>query len=185
MLLRLRDMFPGRLYVELMRHGVDAENRIEGRLLELAYKHDLPLVATNEAFFADQSMFEAHDALLCVAQGRVVGDRDRRRLNPEYRFKSAGEMRALFCRPAGGGRQHARSSRSAAPTCPNGASRSCRRSSRASGRTEEEELRAQAAAGLEQRLDRPRLHGSHGRGGARRTRPSPIASGWPTSSTSS
>src|SRR5690606_23131214 len=45
MLLRLHGVFPGRLYVEVMRHGVEAEHRIEGRLVDLAYRFDLPLVA--------------------------------------------------------------------------------------------------------------------------------------------
>jgi DNA polymerase-3 subunit alpha len=151
MLLRLHGLFPGRLYVELMRHGVDVENRIEGRLIDLAYKYDLPLVATNEAFFADEAMFEAHDALLCVAQGRVVGDRDRRRLTPEYRFKSAGEMRALFADiPEACANTLVIAQRCAfmpenrKPILPPYAA--------ASGRNEEQELRAQAAEGLERRL---------------------------------
>ena len=96
MLERLAGLFPGRLYVELMRHGLEAESQIEPALVELAYGHELPLVATNEAFFADADMFEAHDALLCIAEGRFLAETDRRRLTPDYRFKSAAEMRALF-----------------------------------------------------------------------------------------
>jgi DNA polymerase-3 subunit alpha len=96
LLQRLAGIFPGRLYVELQRHGLDIEERTEPGLIDLAYKHDLPLVATNEPFFLDAEMFEAHDALLCIAEGRFVGDSERRRLTPEHRFKSAAEMRALF-----------------------------------------------------------------------------------------
>jgi DNA polymerase III subunit alpha len=92
----LAALFPGRLYVELMRHGLEAENRIEESLVGLAYALDLPLVATNEAFFADESMHAAHDALLCIAGGTYVGDADRRRATREHRFKSGAEMRALF-----------------------------------------------------------------------------------------
>ncbi len=95
-LARLKELFPGRLYVELMRHGLEEENRVEGRLLDLAYKHDVPLVATNEVFFADADMYEAHDALICIAEGSFVADTDRRKLTPEHRFKTAAEMRALF-----------------------------------------------------------------------------------------
>ncbi len=95
-LLRLGAAFPGRLYVELQRHGLEVEERIEPALLDLAYEHDLPLVATNEPFFADAGMYEAHDALLCIAEGAYVSQDDRRRLTPEHRFKSAEEMRALF-----------------------------------------------------------------------------------------
>jgi DNA polymerase-3 subunit alpha len=96
MLERLAKAFPGRLYVEIMRHGHDAERRIEPALVDLTYRCDLPLVATNEVYFADADMFEAHDALLCIADGRYVAEPDRRRLNPEHRLKSAAEMRALF-----------------------------------------------------------------------------------------
>jgi DNA polymerase-3 subunit alpha len=95
-LARLMEIFPDRLYVELMRHGVEQESRIEGRLIDLAYTYDLPLVATNEAFFADAELYDAHDALLCIAEGTYVAERDRRRLTPEHRFKGAGEMLELF-----------------------------------------------------------------------------------------
>ena len=95
-LARLSRAFPGRTYVELMRHDLEVENRIEPALIELAYKHDLPLVATNEPFFADRGMYEAHDALICIASGSYVSQDERRRLTPEHYFKSPAEMRALF-----------------------------------------------------------------------------------------
>jgi DNA polymerase-3 subunit alpha len=93
---QLAALFPGRLYVEIHRHGLDCEKRIEDKLIDLAYAHDLPLVATNEVFFADRGMFEAHDALLCIAEGSYVGEAERRRASPENYFKSAAEMRELF-----------------------------------------------------------------------------------------
>ncbi len=93
---RLADIYPGRLYIELMRHGLDIEARIEPALLDLAYEHDLPLVATNEAFFADAAMHQAGNALICIADRRFLAEDDRRHLTPEHRFKSAKEMRALF-----------------------------------------------------------------------------------------
>ena len=55
-----------------------------------------PLVATNEPFFATADDYEAHDALICIAEGRVVAEGDRRQLTPEHRFKSRAEMAALF-----------------------------------------------------------------------------------------
>jgi len=96
LLVRLAQAYPGRAYVELQRHGLEVEDRIEPALVELAYKHDLPLVATNEPFFADRDMYEAHDALICIAEGAYVSQDERRRLSPEHYFKSAAEMRALF-----------------------------------------------------------------------------------------
>jgi DNA polymerase-3 subunit alpha len=96
MLDRLQAAFAGRLYVELQRHGLPDEAKIENALVELAYARDLPLVATNGVYFAGASMYEAHDALLCIAEGRFVADRERRRLTLEHRFKSVEEMRELF-----------------------------------------------------------------------------------------
>ncbi|MDY0241842.1 MAG: DNA polymerase III subunit alpha [Rhodospirillaceae bacterium] len=93
---RLKDIFPGRFYIEIQRHGMEIEERTEPGLLDIAYAQDLPLVATNEPFFATKTMYEAHDALLCIAEGTYVSQDERRRLTPEHYFKSAAEMRALF-----------------------------------------------------------------------------------------
>lgn len=97
LLLYLADLFKDRLYVELNRLNIPNEAAIEESLIDLAYKHNLPLVATNPAYFEDEDTFEAHDALLCIADGTYVNQaEERRRLNPNYRFKSAAEMAELF-----------------------------------------------------------------------------------------
>ena len=92
----LEKFFPGRLYVEIQRHGLASERAIEPRLLDLAYRASLPLVAANEVLFAAASDCEAHDALICIADGTVVSDGARRQLSPEHRFKTRAEMIALF-----------------------------------------------------------------------------------------
>jgi len=93
---KLAALFPGRLYVELQRHGMAEEQQAEPGLLEIAYGLDLPLVATNDVFFARSEMFEAHDALLCIDQGVTVDTAERRRVTPEHWFKDAAAMRLLF-----------------------------------------------------------------------------------------
>ena len=95
-LLRLKEAFPDRLYIELQRHGLPQEARSEIGLIDLAYAHDLPLVATNDAYFPGPEFYDAHDALICIAQGRAVADDDRKRLTPEHFFRPAEDMRALF-----------------------------------------------------------------------------------------
>ncbi|HTH16159.1 MAG TPA: DNA polymerase III subunit alpha [Magnetospirillum sp.] len=95
-LVRLAQAFSGRTYVELQRHGLPDEDAVEPALVDLAYKHDLPLVATNEPYFSDRGMYEAHDALICIAEGAYVSMEERRRLTPEHYFKSPAEMRELF-----------------------------------------------------------------------------------------
>jgi DNA polymerase III subunit alpha len=92
----LKVLFGDRLYVELQRHGLPQERAVEPQLLNLAYDLDLPIVATNEPYFSSQEDFEAHDALICIAEGSYVAVDDRRRLSPEHYFKTAAEMRALF-----------------------------------------------------------------------------------------
>jgi len=92
----LHAIFGDRLYVELQRHGLPQERAVEPLLLNLAYDLDLPIVATNEPYFASAEDFEAHDALICIAAGSYVAVDDRRRLSPEHYFKTGEEMRRLF-----------------------------------------------------------------------------------------
>ncbi len=96
LLLHLREMFGDRLYIELMRHQLHEEKQIERAQIEAALKHNIPLVATNNIYFTDAKMNEAHDALLCVADGRYVTESERPKMNAEHRFKSAKEMKLLF-----------------------------------------------------------------------------------------
>ena len=98
----LKDSFGNRLYVELQRHraenGVsEVEQMTERGHLELAYALGIPLVATNDVYFPDTKMYEAHDALLCIADGAYVDQQEaRRRLTAQHYFKTQQEMIALF-----------------------------------------------------------------------------------------
>ena len=68
----LHRLFGDRLYVELQRHGAAHERMTEPVLIDFAYSRGMPLVATNEPFFATAADYEAHDALICIAEGRYV-----------------------------------------------------------------------------------------------------------------
>ncbi len=153
MLAAMRTAFPGRLYIELQRHGLESEDAVEGELLELAYAQDVPIVATNDAYFTDESLYEAHDALLCIAEGTYVAETARRRLTPDHHFKSADKMRALFADlPEASDNTVTIARRCAwfptpiAPLLPPYPT--------AEGRSEAAELRRQATEGLETRLER-------------------------------
>ncbi|MFT4279596.1 MAG: DNA polymerase III subunit alpha [Rhodopseudomonas sp.] len=93
---RLMRAFGDRLYVELQRHGTDAERRAEAGLIDLAYDKGLPLVATNEPHFASTDDYEAHDALLCIASSKLIAETERVQLTPDHRFKTRAEMAVLF-----------------------------------------------------------------------------------------
>lgn len=144
-------LFPGRTYVELQRHGWEAEDRVEGPMIDLALADDVPLVATNDCFFLERNMYDAHDALICVAEGAYVSQTERRRLTPEHRFKSADEMKELFADVPEAisntiviARRCGFMVPERAPILP--------RFTSAEGRTEAEELRAMANAGLVDRI---------------------------------
>ena len=92
----LHTIFGDRLYVEVQRHGLQHEIATEPELLDLAYAQALPIVATNEVYFASADDYEAHDALLCIADGKYLTEDDRRRVSREHYFKSAAEMAELF-----------------------------------------------------------------------------------------
>ncbi len=92
----LKAMFGDRLYVEIQRHGLKSEHDVEPQLLKLAYDKHIPIVATNEAYFASPDDYEAHDALLCIAAGRYVVEDDRRRVTREHDFKTAAAMVEIF-----------------------------------------------------------------------------------------
>lgn len=94
-LLFLREVFGDRLYVELQRQR-GYSRAIEAGSIDLAYTHDLPLVATNDAYFPSADDYEAHDALLAIADGSVVAVDTRRRLTPDHHLRSQAEMSALF-----------------------------------------------------------------------------------------
>ncbi|MDD2877740.1 MAG: DNA polymerase III subunit alpha [Acidiphilium sp.] len=92
----LAETFGDRIAIEVERHGLPTERAIEPGLIALADAANLPLVATNECFFAKQDMHEAHDALLCIAEGRLLSEAERRRVTTEHWFKPAKTMRTLF-----------------------------------------------------------------------------------------
>ncbi len=93
---RLAALFDRRLYVELQRHDLETEKANEPQLLDLAYARSLPLVATNEPYFATPADHEAQDALLCIADGALIGAGERRRLSSEHGFKTRAQMVKLF-----------------------------------------------------------------------------------------
>ena len=149
---RVKAAFADRLYIEIQRHGLGIEHQTEPAFLDLAYAHDIPLVATNEVFFASRDMHEAHDALICIAESTYLSQSERRRLTSDHYFKSAAEMRRVFeDLPEAADNTLVIAQRCAfmvesiAPILP---PYDC-----GEGRTEQDELRAQAKAGLEERLE--------------------------------
>lgn len=102
-LLWWKQQFGEDLYMELMRHGQEDEDRANASLVTLAAKHGVKLVATNNTYYCEKEDAEAHDILLCVKEGEKkatpIGRGRGYRFgfpNQEYYFKSPEQMKALF-----------------------------------------------------------------------------------------
>jgi DNA polymerase-3 subunit alpha len=94
---RLQELFAGRLYIELSRRGDPTEETAEEALVELAYQHELPLVATNPAAYVDPAFHAAHDAMLCIAAGEYVESGERSATSsPEAWLKTGPMMAEIF-----------------------------------------------------------------------------------------
>ena len=93
---KLQELFAGRIYVEIIRRHDTVEDASEEGLIELAYARDLPLVATNPASYADPSFHAAHDAMLCIANSAYVESADRITSSPEAWLKDGTAMAELF-----------------------------------------------------------------------------------------
>lgn len=148
----LKDSFADRFYIELQRHDTPQERYAEEGLLDFAYRENVPIVATNDCYFTDPSLHEAHDALLCIAEGRYVTEEDRRKVTRHHFFKSSEDMVRMFedlpeaiLNTRIIARRCSFLLKSVKPILPPFVT--------GSSRTEAEELRAQAREGLQWRLD--------------------------------
>jgi len=91
---RLKDIFKGCFYMGISRYGTNAED--EDERIKIAYDEHIPLVALNEVFFESPQYHEAHDALLCIGEGRYLIEDDRYKVTEHHYFKSIDEMYDLF-----------------------------------------------------------------------------------------
>jgi len=149
----LQALFPQNLYMEMMRHGLPIEDQTEPTFLDLADQYHIPLVATHEAFFKEPDMYEAHEALLCIAEGSYINQTDRRCETPHHYFKSASEMVELFADlPEAIQNTIVIAQRCSYMPMPHDPILPPYPTE--SGRTEAEELRLMAEKGLEERLER-------------------------------
>jgi len=92
-----KEVFGDRFYVEIQRNGVDIQNEVNPRLIELAREMDIPLIATNDCHYLDKEDAEVQEILLCIQTGKTIDDQDRMRMQTdEFYFKTPDQMRELF-----------------------------------------------------------------------------------------
>ena len=87
-----KNNFHDRVFMEIMRHGLEEEKFTENSFVSISSDLDIPLVATNNIYFNKASMYEAHDCLMCISQGVTLSNSERFRINNSHYFKSITEM---------------------------------------------------------------------------------------------
>jgi DNA polymerase-3 subunit alpha len=92
----LSEKFKDNFYIEIQRHGDQNEKQFEIFNLNQSNKYNLPIIATNEVYYLDKSMHEAHDALMCIGQKSYVNDSNRVKLTNNHYLKTSNEMYELF-----------------------------------------------------------------------------------------
>ncbi len=94
---RWKVLFPDRFYLELQRTGREHESVYNHAAVELAHEYNIPVVATNDVCFLSRDDFEAHEARVCIASGRVLDDPQRPKQYSEQQYlRSPEEMQDLF-----------------------------------------------------------------------------------------
>ncbi len=92
----LKKSFGDRLYIEIQRHNELNEKNFENYLLNISKSLQLPLIATQEIFYLNKEMYEAHDALVCIGEKKFVDDKDRFRYSNQHYLKSQEEIEKLY-----------------------------------------------------------------------------------------
>ena len=91
-----KNTFKDRLYIEIQRHNELQEKNFENYLLNISKSLQLPLIASQEIFYLNEDMFEAHDALICIGEKKFVDDKNRFKYNNQHYFKSQKELIKLY-----------------------------------------------------------------------------------------
>ena len=93
---QLQALFGDRMFIEIARTGDPVETASEHGLLHLAHQRGVAIVATNPACFLEPAGHEAHDVMLCIAEGSYLETADRRRSNPQHYLPTAAQMATRF-----------------------------------------------------------------------------------------
>ena len=93
---KLKTAYGDRFYLEIQRHNDQNEVGFEKFNLEKSLDLEIPIIATNEVFYLNQDMHEAHDALVCIGNKTYVNDKTRIKFSNQHYFKTNSEMTTLF-----------------------------------------------------------------------------------------
>ena len=93
---KLKSKYSDRFYIEIQRHGDQNEIGFEKFNLLKSFKLEIPLIATNEVFYINKNMYEAHDALICIKNKTYINEKNRLMYSDQHYLKNNSEMTELF-----------------------------------------------------------------------------------------
>ena len=93
---KLKSKYDDRFYIEIQRHGDQNEISFEKFNLSKSSKLEIPLIATNEVFYINKNMHEAHDALICIKNKTYINEKNRLMYSDQHYLKNNSEMSELF-----------------------------------------------------------------------------------------
>ncbi len=94
--IKLNENFAGSFYMEIQRHNDEAEKRLENIYLNLSQKINIPLIASQEIFYINKDMYEAHDALMCIGEKTYVDEKNRKKYTDKHYIRSSEDLKKLY-----------------------------------------------------------------------------------------
>ncbi len=92
----LKNKFSNSFYLEIQRHNDLGEAKLENIFLNLSYKKTIPLIASQEVFYINKDMYEAHDALLCIGEKTYIDETNRKKYTSNHYIRSNEEITKLY-----------------------------------------------------------------------------------------
>ena len=91
-----KNFYKNNFYIEIQRHNDENEKSFENFNLEISNILDIPIIASHEVFYLDKSLYQAHDALMCIGNKTYLNDKNRTKLSDQHYFKKSEEMISVF-----------------------------------------------------------------------------------------
>ena len=96
LLVELKEIFQNNFYIEIQRHNENDEKNFEDFMINLSSLYDVPIISSQETFYIEKEMYEAHDALVCVGEKTFVDDKNRKKFSNNHYLKDTNDIKNLF-----------------------------------------------------------------------------------------
>ena len=92
----LKKNFSNRIYIEIQRHSESSETNFENYILDISKSLNIPLIASQDVFYINKEMYEAHDVLTCIGNKSFVEDDNRLKLSNHHYLKNHNDLVKLY-----------------------------------------------------------------------------------------